>query len=109
MSEPLTLEGKVDPRIIHAETFTIPKSPTAKETMALMDRISRFLTKLAVELLSDEKNGKPTFPASHPGPKAVLGAADALQQGHGALEMISAQQQGMIAPGQPPQRMPFRN
>ena len=101
---PVILEGKIDPHTLYAETFSIPKEPTVKEAMKLMDLISRFLTKMAVELLSQEKNEKPQFPASHPAPMAILQAASSLQNGHAQLEMLEAQQRGMISPGQMPQQ-----
>lgn len=92
---------------LHQETFTIPKQPTTQDAMKLMDLVSRFLTKLAVELLSEEKGDKPLFPASHPAPVALLQAAATLQNGHAQLEMIAAQHTNFVGP-QGPQGGPQR-
>ena len=94
MNSPLTIEGNA----IATETLTLPTNPTPKQVIEIMAKVAKFLTKTAVEILS-EHDGKPAMVSpANPAPNSMLQSAATLETGAIQFDMLIQQQGGMITP-----------
>lgn len=92
---PVIVEGNA----LHSVTLTISQKPTPVEVIKSMAEVAKFLTKLAVEILS-ERGGPAMVSPANPAPNAMLQSAATLETGAIQFDALVKQQAGLIQGGQ---------
>ena len=95
MSDPvITIPGNP----VHSVTLSISAKPSPQEVIKSMAEVAKFLTKLAVEILRDDKGTPAMVSPANPAPNAMLQSAATLETGAIQFDALVKQQAGLIGP-----------
>ncbi len=84
---------------VYTVTLTISGKVSHVEIIKNMAEVAKFLTKMAVEMLRDDKGQPAMVSPANPAPNACLQSAATLEHGALQFDMMVKQQGGFVAPG----------